>query len=77
MSSQLPNITGQFTGADNNTWANGVFQIVDWGQWTGDGANRNPTIDFNASRSSSIYKTGVTQVFGDAMSMNIYIKALM
>ena len=73
MSSQLPNITGKLL-IDNDRFSGCVYeihQVMGFPNNTGDA--RQGGID--ASRCSKIYKDGVTQVFGDSIAMNAFIKA--
>ena len=75
MSSQLPN--GSFGGLTygghrRSLNARGGGGADDWGFYA---SNYNHYI--NLSTASSIYKNNVTQVFGDSLSYNIFIKALL
>ena len=91
MSSQLPNATGYvYFGTDNNG-SNSVHPINPTGAFYGTGrpgayiSDHNPRGDeagyhdlrMDLSRVSNIYKNSATQVYGDSLSMNCYIKALM
>lgn len=78
-SSQLPNITGYSyigDGAYFSYWG-GAFTAGNHYTYEdpGRGNGGNGGFQFNASRCSSIYKDNVTQVFGDSISMNAFIKA--
>ena len=80
MSSQLPNITGRISPfAEVGSWSDGVFRIDSYNQlgMRGGGDSDNPCFSFDASRSSSIYKNNITQVYGDSISYRIFIKALL
>ena len=89
MSSQLPNVGGKFSFHNSGinsikVWTtDGVFgkQNHDTNKMHTGGTQHNnyePShVDIDLSRGSSIYKNGVTQVFGDAVSMNAFIKALL
>ena len=90
MSSQLPNVGGMFSfhnyGVNSiKVWQTyGVFgkQNHDTNKMHVSGNthhnNYEPShVDIDLSRGSNIYKNGVTQVFGDSLSYNIFIKALL
>ena len=73
MSSQLPNIVGKLL-IDNDRFSGCVYEIHSvQGFPNNTGDARQGGID--ASRCSKIYKDGVTQVFGDSVAMNAFIKA--
>ena len=87
MSSQLPNAYGEFYGnnvsRDCDVYSSGVirfpckpgaFNVAKDYQTSYGGRNG---FTFDLSRASNIYKNHVTQVFGDSLSYNIFIKALL
>ena len=79
MSSQLPNIVGGSNHTSHSGATSGAFRphITDPRHtghgWGGNLLNRGLKMD--ASLCSTIYKNNVTQVFGDSMAYNTYIKA--
>lgn len=71
----VPNVVGRFGGIQSGTSFSGAFQIYA-------GANANYyydvqnacTIDYNASRCSSVYQDGLTEVRPDNKAVNYIIK---
>ena len=62
--SAVPNITGEFDGNtnDDNSAKNGAFYLSPKSYWGSDGDNGGGIIGFDASRVSSVYQNGVTEV---------------
>ena len=87
MSSQLPNAYGEFYGnnvsRDTDVYSSGVirfpcrpgaFNVAR--DYSASYGGRNG-FTFDLSRASSIYKNHVSQVYGDSLALNAYIKALL
>ena len=86
MNSQLPNAYGEFYGnnvsRDCDVYSSGVIRFpckpgafnVAKDYPTSYGGRNGFTFDL--SRASSIYKNHVSQVYGDSLALNAYIKAL-
>ena len=89
MSSQLPDVWGSFGCAEDaigyQGWtaaffSNGCFKKIPnngSGPSKGGSRGRVNSLDFRLSYGSNLYKNNITQVFGDAVSMNAFIKALL
>lgn len=87
--SQLPNIKGQMNNisetwhtSGNTNGENNCFEKVSLSsnaRLTPVNSDASPSgaVRFNASRTSSVYRDGVTKVFGDSFAMNVWIKAKM
>lgn len=72
----MPNITGTVkTANENNEQLNtGAFAVVDFAPSGVSGGSFGRTVDFNASRCSSIYRDDITTVQPNALTSRFYIK---